>query len=315
MATDAAAKRPGRLRAWLRTRRGKWIVGLGVVVALGALNRLRGATPEVEVAPVTRGPLVLSLAASGRVDGVSGDLSFADTGKLVELYVDEGDSFSEGQILARIEPGIEMGRAAGAVDVIRAPYDGWVVQVYQREGVVVAQGQPVLRVTRRGPTWVTAYIDSEDAAYLKVGDRARCRAGGYLAEPWDLEVAAIGREAVPREDVPGSARQVRVRMRVVEAGFGLRPGTPVDVDGEVTMLDDALLVPAPAVVRNGAGAFVWRLEGRIVRRVEVRTGPSNFRQVAVERGLNEGDLVVVSGKDELSEGALVRTRRAEIAEP
>ncbi|MBI2301479.1 MAG: HlyD family efflux transporter periplasmic adaptor subunit [Armatimonadetes bacterium] len=301
------------MKNWLHRRRNRWLLGLALVVGLLVLRSLRARIPEVEAAPAERGPLVLTIAASGKVDGVASDLAFDGTGTIAQLYVREGDQVSEGQPLARVESKIALGAVAPGADVLQAPYDGWVVAVLQREGVVAQQGQPVLRVVKRGSAWVTAYIDSEDAAYLSPGDKFVCRAGGYLARPWAVVVEAVGHEAVQREDVPGSARQVRVRMRLAETGFGLCVGTPVDVDGDVKMIDDALLIPAAAVVREGPSEYVWRLDGLKIHKAEIRTGANNFRQVVVQSGLEAGNQVVVSGKAKLKEGAVVRLKPTEPA--
>jgi len=293
------------------TKRRRWALVLAVLVVWGAVNHGRRKPVEVEVAAAKTGPLMLTIAASGKVDGPASDLSFNDSGKIVELYVEEGDPVTEGQTLARIEPGLQFGQSGGALDVILAPYDGYVVTISKREGAVVNQGVPVLRVVRRGAMWVTAYIDAEDAVHLRAGQRFDCRAGGYLSRPWPLQVKSVGHEAVQREDVPGSARQVRVRLTPVGVGFGLPVGTPVDLDGEVPLLDQALLIPAAAVVREDGQAYVWVVEGERVRRAGVRIGDNNFREVVVLSGLSEGQEVVVSGKTELGADTLVKTKPLE----
>lgn len=299
---------------WLRARRRRWVTALVVVVALMAASRMRQRLPEVEVAAAVRGPLTLTIAASGKVESVASDLSFNDVGRIVEVYVHEGDRIHQEQPLARIEAGASL-TATGPADVIRAPYDGWVVSIAQREGAVVQPGQAVLHVVRDGAVWVTGFIDSEDAAYLDEGDPFTCRAGGYLARPWRLKVSRIGHEAVPRDDVPGSARQVRIRFRPLEGDFALAVGTPVDLDGEVELVQDALLIPAPAVVRRDGRSLVWVCANRRVSERSIETGANNFRRIAVTRGLSAGEEVVVQGKTGLKDGALVRPIRPESAQP
>jgi len=172
-----------------------------------------------------------------------------------------------------------------------------------------------MRSVKRQIPWVTAFIDSEDAAYLRTGQKFVCRAGGYLAKPWNLQVDRIGQEAVAREDVPGSARQVRVRMRSMDGDFALPVGTPVDVDGEVEILRDGLLIPAAALVRENGKAKVWVYREGRVRSREVVTGPNNFRSIEVREGLAAGDLVVVEGKAKLRDGAFVRRLDWQRGEP
>ncbi|MFQ5810414.1 MAG: efflux RND transporter periplasmic adaptor subunit, partial [Armatimonadota bacterium] len=268
--------------------------------------------PQVSVADARMGVLELRIAASGLVEGESADLGFEGQGRITDLYVREGDSVAANQLLARIEPvaGPSAASPGGSGqandDVIHAPHDGTVVQIYQRAGAVVAPGVPVLRVLAGGSRWVTAFIDSDDAAYLRRGQRMQCRAGGYLSQPWDIEVRAIGEEAVPRRDLPGSSRQVRVRCEPLSPAFALTPGTEVDVDGAVTIDSQALLVPAAAVVHDGSDDSVWVVENSTVRRQPVRLGPKNFDLIHISDGLQPGQTVVVHGKQGLTDGQRVR---------
>lgn len=298
------------LSHWFGSRWRRWLT-IGVVLALLMLRSWwNGRFVPVETAQARRGALTLPILTSGEVDGDASDLSFDIGGTVAELYVDEGDAVVEGQPLARLTVGIEMGRTAGAIDIITAPYDGYVVKIDRRVGSTIQAGLPVLRVVRRGAVWVTAYLDAEDAAHVKPGDRFTCRAGGYLARPWDLTVESVGREALPRDELPGSANQVRVKLRPV-AGFALPVGAEVDVDGEVVIAADQLLIPAAALVRRAGKSYVWRVDGMRVTKVEVRTGPNNFRDLAIEAGLQPGDTVVVYGKEGLKPGSLVRAKPVE----
>jgi HlyD family secretion protein len=258
---------------------------------------------------------VLRIAASGLVEAESDDLAFKGQGKLVTLYVREGDRASSGQLLARTDTAENaLGMPApGNYDVILAPYDGTVVTIYHREGAVIAPGMPVLRYVRDGEPWVTAFIDSDDAAYLRPGHRLQCRAGGYLSEAWDLEIVAVGREAVPRQDIPGSARQVRVRCKPAGNRFPLVAGTEVDVDGEVVIARNVLVVLAAAVVREGPEDWVWVVQGNAAHRREVRLGPNNFDRIEIRHGLTEGERVVVHGKEGLQDGQRVQAKPIEDA--
>lgn len=295
-------------RGWLASRKRRWAL-IGGVLAIGWLVSHRyQQRPEVQVATATEGPLKLTIAASGRVEGSSAELGFNDTGSISELYVKEGQQVGAHRTLARIRRTLATGLESPGADVIQAPFDGTVVQIYRYEGSVVQPGIPVLRLVRSDGAWVTAFLDSEDAAWLHVGDSLEARAGGFLARPWTLRVEAIGAEAVVREDIPGSSKQVRVKLRVTGGGFDLPVGTSLDIDGHVPMVAKALLIPVAAVIRKGGDTHVWRVVDNAVERVEVRTGANNLRQIVIASGLRAGDRVVVEGKPELKAGTRVRTK-------
>lgn len=292
-----------------RARRSKGYIIAGSVFLLLLLALLAGTgRQEVMVAEAFVGSLDLRVATSGMVESDGADLAFQLPGEVASVYVREGDSVAKSQLLARLLPGAAASVPPGALDVIQAPYDGTVVYIYVIKGSIVAAGQPVLRVLSTGPTWVTAFVDSEDAAYIKPGQEFRSRAGGYLSQPSTIVVRSVGKEAVPRPDLPGSPRQVRVRCDIVSGDLSLPPGTEVDIDGEVPLMRKALLIPVSAVVRNGARDWVWVIENSRAYRREVQLGPNNFDLIHVAAGIRPGDEVVVQGKDGLKDGQRVKVK-------
>jgi len=300
-----AVKLITNMTEWMK--RNKWYVLVAaVVITILVVAAFAMRLPKVQVATASSGPLTLQIAASGVVEAESADLGFQTAGRILELYVGEGDRVSKSQLLARIEPGATIPSASVRAEVIQAPYNGTVAAVYLREGATVAPGQPVLRVVSDSNRWVTAFVAGEDAVHIRPGDRFTCRAGGYLSQPWEIVVEAVGKAAVPRLDLPGSANQVRVRCKVSSPGFSLPPGTEVDVDGEVLLLAEALLIPTAAVIHEGAENWVWVVaDGRVHRR-NVAIGPNNFVSIQVRSGLAPGDQVVVEGKQGLREGQRVK---------
>lgn len=295
---------------WFKNRRQWWPAAalLGIVIIWFFLGQ-RPVT--VTYALAHQGPMKLAIAASGKVDGDASDLSFIGSGTIIEQYAKEGDSVKKGQLLARIN----RTDLVGSDDVIQAPFDGSVVAVYRKIGSAAGPATPVMRVVQRGSVYVTAYLDSEDAAWVKPGARFECRAGGYLARAWPLRVESIGQEAVPREDVAGSARQVRAQMAVLSPDFSLPIGTSVDVDGEVPIAQSVLQIPASAIVRDEAHTFVWRIRESRVEQARVTLGPNNFRYVAITSGLGAGDRVVLGGKTDLKVGQTVSAQPWEESQP
>ncbi len=288
----------------------RWLIVGGialvaVVVLIAAATK--GRAPQVRVSTARTGDLTLRIASSGLVETDSEDLSFRGTGEIVALYVGEGDSVSRGQVLARLAGVAGAGPPLAGEDVIASPFDGTVVDIYLRQGAVAAPGTPVLRVASSARPWVTAFMDADDAVHIQEGDALQCRAGGYLSRGWGLRVERIGSEAVSRRDLPGSARQVRVRCSPTDAGFAIAPGTEVDIDGEVPLVRSAVVVPTASVVRDGLEDWVWVVEASTVRRRDVDLGPNNFDEIAVSSGLREGETVVVEGKEDLKDGQRVKT--------
>lgn len=285
-------------------------LALLLIVAVLVIRAVRGRVPEVEVAQAGFGSLTLPIAASGLIEAEAADLGFKKTGRVISLYVKEGDHVKRGQLLARIFPSSSLSPATDSTgETIQAPWDGYVVIVYRHPGAVINPGEAALRLVSSGSQWVTVFAEAEDAVHLQRGQKLLARAGGYLSQPEPIVVTEIGEEAVPRPDLPASSRQVRVRCKATSLSFALPPGTEVDVDGEIPLLSHGLLIPTNAVVHSGVSDFVWVMQpDRRVTRREVAIGPNNFDLIAITSGLQSGDRVVVNGKEQLREGRRVRVR-------
>jgi membrane fusion protein (multidrug efflux system) len=86
----------------------------------------------------------------------------------------------------------------------------------------------------------------------------------------------------------------------------LRPGAFVDVTLTVAVREDALFVPATAVLRVGERAFVYRADGDTAERVEVTTGVREDGRIEVRGSLAAGERVVTAGIEKLRDGAPIR---------
>jgi len=94
--------KPSGLRKWIR----RGLIALAVLAVVGLIVVAWIPNPvEVEVATVTRGPLVVTVNEDGRTRVKDRYLVSAPiTGNLARLDLEAGDTIEEGQILARLVP-------------------------------------------------------------------------------------------------------------------------------------------------------------------------------------------------------------------
>lgn len=93
------------------SRRMKWGIALGVVVALvgggayAANQQKKNAAVEVKLEQVGRRDLVSAVTASGRIEAQTKvDISADITGRILQIAVKEGDMVKKGQFLLQIDP-------------------------------------------------------------------------------------------------------------------------------------------------------------------------------------------------------------------
>lgn len=204
--------------------------------------------------------------------------------------------------------GVALAQARLARMQIRAPFDGVVGIRSVSPGDFVKDGD--------------ALINLEDIATLKLDFRLpelyldRVRPGQTLELSSDVlpgERFAATVDAIdPLVDAEG--RAVRLRASLANPDMRLRPGVFVRVRlilaerGEVAMVPEAALVPAPGDVQ-----FVYRVADGKVQRVNVRTGQRRDAMVEIVDGLQPGMVVVTAGQLKLRDGADVKVAAASAA--
>jgi membrane fusion protein (multidrug efflux system) len=185
---------------------------------------------------------------------------------------------------------------------IYAPFSGQIGLRSVSVGAYVAPGDPLatLRVTSTlkleftVPELYLGRVGVGDVVVFTVpGQERTFRATVYAVEP----------------SVSQATRAFTVRARTANPG-GLTPGTFAQVELVTDRAEDALVVPASAVVPGVDSAAVYVVVGGKAERRSVLTGIRTTDRVQVVGAVSEGDTVLTSGVDVVRPGQAVRTSAA-----
>lgn len=198
----------------------------------------------------------------------------------------------------------------GAPLLLRAPVAGVVLRVHREDAGAVGPGEPLVEVGDPAALEVVVDLLSADAVRVQEGDEARIvRWGG------DATLSARVRRVEPSGFTQVSALGIEEqRVNVIltpgpEADWSrLGDGFRVEAGIVVDRADDALQVPAGALVRQGDGWSVFRAQGRRLEAVAVQVGRRSQTVVEILNGLAEGDRVVVYPGDRVDDGVRYQTR-------
>lgn len=170
-------------------------------------------------------------------------------------------------------------------------------------GSHVAAGTVLAEIASGGAPIIESAVAAADRAALRPGLTAKFGDGvARLAE-----VAGV-------IDASGTARVVAT----IVSGTIPPPGTGVELHVELDKRTDVLTVPEEAIVAasDGPAVFVaatsaegYRTFSR-VKRVPVEIGGRSAGRVEITSGLRDGDRVIVSGADALTDDALVNEAEA-----
>ena len=193
-----------------------------------------------------------------------------------------------------------------------APIDGKVLVLYRQQGAYVQSGTSLALVGDFRFLYFTAPVADENARRLNVGLEAEMifqskdfkkvygtdYAAGNLGSRQTF-TATIAQITPPLSE-PAAMRNVL--WQVDNRSGLLEPQTYGGVSFRLKRSHDALAVPLAAMAdATNTSVFIARDDGTIERRT-VRTGTNDGSYIEVLSGLSEGDVVVTSGMEGLTDG-------------
>ncbi|WP_199320376.1 efflux RND transporter periplasmic adaptor subunit [Leptolyngbya sp. FACHB-261] len=184
--------------------------------------------------------------------------------------------------------------------VIRAPFIGIVTSKYASPGDFVTpttSGSSVSSATSSSVLslasnyQVIANVAETDIGKIKIGQLVNIQADAYSGQAFKGKVAQIAAQATVETNVTS----FKVRVDFADPQKLLRPGMNVNAQFDVGKLNNALVIPTVAIVRqqNGTGVLVMTEAGR-PRFRPVETGVTVGNQTEVRSGLTGNEQVLVS---------------------
>lgn len=172
---------------------------------------------------------------------------------------------------------------------IRTPVAGAVVERHASPGAAVMPGTPLFVVSDLSRVWIDAEIDEALVGRLEVGSPVTFTTGAYGDEVFEGRLAAIGDVVNP------ATRRVTLRVEADNPGGRLKPNMFVALTISTGTPRQVLVVPSRAVQTLDGEPVVFVRSGTTFVRRPVAIGLEIDDEVAIERGLSEGELVATAG--------------------
>ena len=193
--------------------------------------------------------------------------------------------------------------------IIRAPFDGRLGVRDVNIGQYVNAGTAMVTLQSLDPIFVDFYVPQQSLATIKVGQPVTVRSDAWPGESFTGKVAVID----PKVDT--TTRNVRVRAKLDNPDKRLLAGMYATVDVGAGSPRRLITLPQTAVSYNPYGDVVYVVEPKgtnaqgkpelVARQVLVTTGDKRGDQVAILKGVKQGDTVVTAGQIKLHNGSLV----------
>jgi len=199
---------------------------------------------------------------------------------------------------------------------LRAPFDGRVGIRQVDIGQYLAVGTTVVTLQQLDPIYSDFYLPEQDLAQLKVGAKVDLTVDAYAGQTFVGKIIALDPKVDPQ------SRNVQIRARFENADRKLVPGMYAKVAVEQGAPAHYVTLPAAAITYNPYGSTVYIVDGvdpkdkdhkddkgqptqYSVHQTFVTTGLARGDQIAVVKGVKEGDTVVVAGQVKLRNGVHV----------
>lgn len=183
--------------------------------------------------------------------------------------------------------------------VVTAPFNALVASISVQQGDRISSGTPVMQLAKSGALRALLGVEPEDANRVHPGMAIRLASVFGNGEMANAKVARVFGVINPQ------TRLVDVEALLQGPADGFLPGMQVrgtiDLGGRKYWV-----VPRSAVLRDGAGAYLFQVQNGRARRFNVSTEEENGAIVAVSGALDSNLKVVVLGNYELQDGMAVR---------
>ena len=185
---------------------------------------------------------------------------------------------------------------------MKAPTDGMVGKRNIEPGQNSVSLKTPIELVKIETILVKISVAENEISKIKKGQKASFSIMALNGKTFEGTVSTVG---VVADQI---SRTYEVKIQAKNQNYEIKPGMVCDVNLNTQVIKDFLYVPNNAVSKDNDGkAYVYVLSSdkKTVRKQEVTLGYYHGNGIEVVLGLNPGQLVVVEGKEKLSDNSLI----------
>ncbi len=257
--------------------------------------------------------VIVQSATNGRLEkylDISANLAARDevqvypdtSGKIASIVKLEGQYVYKGEAIAYVDR-FQVG-ASYALSPVVAPVSGYVTSLYVTKGQNVSQQTPIASIGNINIIDALINIPESSIADIRIGQKI------FLTVPAIKDKIFQG--TIYRRDysIDSTTHTMLVRAELDNSTHELLPGMYADVEVFLAAADNAIILPVDCLFKTENGqyaVYVNETNTAVVRIVTIKLETSEY--VALASGVNEGDEVVIFGREYLSAGSAIKPIR------
>jgi membrane fusion protein (multidrug efflux system) len=191
---------------------------------------------------------------------------------------------------------------------LRAPFAGHLGIRAVDVGQYLAPGTAIVTLQALDPIFLDFFVPQQEVDRIRIAQAVTARIDAFADQNFSGEISAIN----PK--IEASTRNIAVRATLKNPDRKLLPGMYATVTIATGAPHDYITLPQSAITYNPYGNVVYVVDKKagaagkpqlVARQTFVTTGAQRGDQVAVLKGVNEGDMIVTAGQIKLHNGAPV----------
>jgi multidrug efflux pump subunit AcrA (membrane-fusion protein) len=189
--------------------------------------------------------------------------------------------------------------------VIKAPKPGMVIYARDRFGIKIQIGSiltpwsPIIATLPDMTRMISeTYINEIDIAKIKVGQKVTLSIDAFPDKELKGEVISVANigQPMPKSD----SKVFLVNIRIYGSDPDLKPAMTTGNLIQTGVYTDKLFVPSEAVFETDSTKFVYLKKSNLVRQI-VDTGEENEDYIVINKGVKEGDVLVLTEPEKLDD--------------
>jgi membrane fusion protein (multidrug efflux system) len=300
------------------------------IEAVGSLRAVKGADLSLEVSGVVdsisfnsgddveQGALLLKLRADDDVAKLESLQATADLNQITYdrdqkqfkiQAVSQANLDTDAANLKNAKAQVAQQQAILDKKTLRAPFAGHLGIRAVDLGQYLGAGTAIVTLQALDPIFVDFFVPQQSIDQVRLGQSIAIKIDAFKDQTFAGEIAAIN----PRVDA--SSRNVQVRASLKNADHKLIPGMYATIDIATGAPESYVTLPQTAITFSPYGDTVYIVDSKgngadgkpqlIARQNFVTTGATRGDQVAILKGVNEGEMIVTSGQIKLHNGSTV----------
>src|SRR5208282_1474491 len=301
------------------------------IEAVGSLRAVLGAELSLEVAGVVdtitfnsgddieQGKLLLKLRAGDEVAKLESLRAVAELNEITYerdqkqfkmQAVSQATLDTDAANLKNAKAQVAQQQAILDKKFLRAPFDGHLGIRAVDLGQYLSAGTPIVTLQALDPIFVDFFVPQQSVDHVRLGQTVTVKVDAFKDQSFAGEISALN----PKADA--GSRNVQIRAALKNPDHKLLPGMYATVDIATGAPQSYITLPQTAISFNPYGDTVYVVDSKaadangkppqlIARQTFVTTGPTRGDQVAVLKGIDEGDLIVTAGQIKLHNGSTI----------